>query len=38
MSHTSKFNSKSETIFLTEFGLYECLFSSNKPFAFEFRL
>ena len=26
------------TIYLTEFGLYECLFTSNKPVAAEFRL
>jgi prophage antirepressor-like protein len=27
-----------QTIYLTEFGLYECLFTTNKPIAFEFRL
>ncbi len=26
------------TIYLTEFGLYECLFASNKPIASKFRL
>ena len=34
----SKYHKTAADIYLTEFGLYECLFTSNKPFAFEFRL
>ncbi len=34
----SKYHKNANDIYLTEFGLYECLFTSNKPFAASFRL
>ena len=33
MSLSTKYHKNSADIYLTEFGLYECLFTSNKPLA-----
>ena len=38
ISESSKYHKDAADIYLTEFGLYECLFTSNKPFAASFRL
>ena len=38
ISNEKRYHKNADIIYLTEFGLYECLFTTNKPIAFEFRL